>query len=201
MLDLWEVFGRLASDKTFFDNLCAACSSKYYPLAKDVGWLSGKALNIPEKAYQKLHKALAPVVTGPVSLMALGELLMVFSSPKFRSLAAKLVREIEKTHVNTSNRTKLFYTALGCMVLDDTVRSDFANRVYDRNGFGALTEGVGGLPGEQDDLASLADPEKKVMIKANDLCRLFWHQGCCDQLNFYTGHVHILAQPMPKRRS
>jgi hypothetical protein len=186
MVDLWEVLGRFVTNDSFRQSLYAIPVG-YYPLDP-----SGAALIIPADRYNTARHMVTLVITdGPVSLMTVGELLLMLSSQKFRVLADDLVAAIKSSNVSTAGRSKLFYTAVGAMILDDSLRNIFYNKGFDAVQFGSLSQP------ERDDLTTLADPASPVGAKANVACALFWLPRCHDKFNFYTNHVHPLANPLP----
>jgi hypothetical protein len=190
MVDFWEVFGRIVTNKKLRKELCKTCpdidfKTTTFPNFTNVG------LNIDKKHYDNARTIVSCYVTdGPVSMMALGELLMALSSKEFRKRAEELATAIVECGVNTNGASRLFYVALGCMLLDENIRNAFANGFFDRYQYGAL----GGL--ERDALATLANAAD-VSSTATQACYLFWGTACGDFQTFYRGHLHPIVQVYP----
>lgn len=204
MVDFWEVFGRMVTNDDFRGQLYKTFPAKYYCLGVEVPSLGNQGLDIPPDDYNTARKLVANVITdGPVSLATLGELLMIISSQHFRDLADALAKKMQAC-VNTSNGSKLFYTAIGCMALDGQAVYYFANRAFDKIQFGNLT----GL--EQDAIHRLA-LNVDVIKAAVRACAEFWSIACDDDLLYYgvgnlkngllpissTHHMHPIVQLYP----
>lgn len=204
MVDFWEVFGRMVTNDDFRKALYKNCPATPYRIGIEVPGFDNKGLDIPSKNYDYARKVVAGVITdGPVSLSTLGETLMILSSRHFRDLANTLAEQIQDC-VNTGNGSKLFYIAIGCMMLDGQVFQSFADEVFDDIQFGGLT----GL--EQDALNKLATT-KKVKSAANKACFEFWSIACSDDYAYYPPqgnrksafvlkqgeHMHPIVQPYP----
>ena len=178
MVDFWEVFGRMLTNDEFREDLYHASPDSPYCLGVEDQCLGNHGLEIPGSNYDDVRAVVIGVVTdGPVSLQTLGELLMILSCPDFRDKANDLAAKIQGA-VNTSNGSKLFYTAVGCMMLDGQVNSAFANDVFDDIQFGGLT----GL--ERDAIGKLArnGPIKTAAVTA---CMEFWGTACQDYYFYY----------------
>jgi hypothetical protein len=204
MVDFWEVFGRMLTDDDFRGELYRKCQDTPYRIGIEVPGFDNKGLDIAYRKYDAARKIVAEVITdGPVSLMTLGELLMILSCEHFRGLATNLAAKIQNT-INTAGGSKLFYIAIGCMMLDGQVLSAFANDVFDDIQFGGLS----GL--ERDALSTLAaDPS--VFKAASVACHEFWGTACTDTYAYYPAqgrlrdafafsrshHMHPIVQPYP----
>lgn len=204
MVDFWEVFGRMLTNDTFRKDLYKACPDSVYSVGVEVPSLGNKGLDIPADKYDIARKVVAKVITdGPISLATCGELLMILSSRVFRGLANDLAAKIQSC-VNTANGSKLFYIAIGCMMLDGYVFDQFGQGVFDDLQFGALT----GL--ERDAISTLATTFK-VKKAANKACAEFWDIACSDDYQYYSqgdartnafklhqgNHLHAIVQCYP----
>jgi hypothetical protein len=195
MVDFWEVFGRISTDATFVTEL-KTFPSTYYDVVKDGTALNNTVLDIPGPKYGEVRTVVAKYVKdGPVSLMTLGELLMIFSSPDFRVKLDALAEAIAATKLQVTGQSKLFYTALGCMLLDGVILAAFDAQLFDRFQFAGLSRP------EREVLRQLAAPGGMVKRLAGETCQLFWDVGCCDKYAYYVNdvrhHTHPLARPLP----
>jgi hypothetical protein len=212
MVDFWEVFGRMLTNDDFRKDLFGTCPDTPYPSGIEVPGFNNLGLDIPYEEYKAARGVVATVMTdAPVSLMTLGELLMVLSCPHFRVLAKDLARKIKDTGVDATDRNKLFYIALGCMMLDPQVMSAFAGGGFNHIQFGGLSNP------ERDDLKKLTrDPVPQAAV---DACAEFWGTACTDYYEYYppqgplklqtaavgkselqqTKHLHPIVQPYPPK--
>jgi hypothetical protein len=187
VIDFWEMFGRLTTD----DNLRLALLNRFAVgayAAPDNGWAK-----IPQGDYDDARQIVN--LSGPASIMGLGEILWCLSSADFRAKLGDLVTAVGNTGVATAGRSSWFYTALGLMSVDGQVLTDFAAGRFDDNQFGMLTDP------ERTDIRTLAS-NPDVVDKATRLCRSEWSEGCSDKALFWSPdaqhpHLHPVASPYP----
>lgn len=184
MTDLWQVLGQMLTDANLKTNLYTL-PGQYYPVDQ-----AQQRLIIPEDCYTTARGIINATIPSPISLMALGELLMVLSSQEFRARADGLFQAVQATGVPAAGRSPLFYCGLGLMFLDDTIAETFANGGFQQVQFGSLSAD------EQGAINQLANAQP-VRDASTYMCDLFWSEGCFDKYQFYTGHEHPLAQPLP----
>jgi hypothetical protein len=193
MTDSWEILGRLAADATFWGDVKkAALSAPPRPGA------NGRSA-IPEGDYKKALDTVRNAGTGlkdqPISLMALGELLVALASNNFRAALDGLATAIQHTGMNTVGRDFNFYVALGAMIVDGQLRGQLLSappyKPFDTFGF------VRVLPADRADLVKLGDANQSpaVAAAANTLCGTVWHPDCNLKVVIWTGHTHPVANP------
>jgi len=187
MIDFWEMFGRLTTDADLRQALLDRFTEGAYA-APSNGWAT-----IPQGDYDDARQIVN--LSGPASIMGLGEMLWCLSSAEFRDKLADLVQAIADTGVATAQRTNWFYTALGLMSVDGEILDDFATGGFDDNRFGMLTDA------ERADIKKLAS-DAQVVATATKLCQSEWAQGCSDKARFWAPddehpHLHPVASPYP----
>lgn len=193
MVDFWEVYGRMLADNTFRSGLMKVCPGQPYSIGTQVPSLGNKGLMIDKQLYADARQVISSVVKGPVSLLAVGEVLMSASTDRFRASIEILAAAIQRT-VQTGGHSRLFYVGLGCMMLDGQVLADFSLGVFDDLQFDALSTG------ERNALRTLANTNSVVMA-SGDVCMLYWDIACFDKYAFYTSsgadHMHPIVAPYP----
>ena len=195
MNDFWQAFGRLAADDKFRNAVY-----KQFPVYNYEYDSNKKGIVIDEKYYDDLRKIIVgkmPQV--PMSLMALGEILMCVSTDLFRDGFSELVDSIKATGIKLRNRSPLFYTALGLLLIDGPIVLAFAKggNYFNRLQFGRLTKL------ERRDIVTIAR-DNTIILHASGVCYNYWSSGCYSQYSYYANHIHPTPKypptPMPKGR-
>jgi len=193
MVDLWEAFGRMAVDDQFRQELYTACPVVTYEKENFPDKFKGIGLNIPSSNYDNVRNVVVKYMPDfPASMMALGEILMVLSSRKFRDLEDALADAIKTTHIGVAGFGRLYYIGLGCMLLDSNIRIGFANQLFDQYQYGQLQTG------EKNSLRDLA-LAPTVTNSAVIACNMYWGTACTDYQTFYPGHLHPIVQAYPPK--
>ena len=193
MLDFWEVFGRLATDDDLRETLYCKFPVGYYHFDKP-----RRGLRIPEGNYDAARELIAATIPRrPLSIMGLGETLLCISTQVFRDDFDKLIDAIDKTGVDTYDRSGMFYTALGLMLVDGNVLFQFAGGEFEASQFGDLG------PRERQDIGKLAQDED-VRYNATEVCNIYWSEGCNSKYLYWqpsveSPHVHPIATSYPPR--
>lgn len=188
MVDFWEVLGRLVTNDTLRNDIYKRFSTGDYAIdGAEHGFV------IPRDHYNVAREEVAKVISErPVSLMTLGELLFALSQDVVRDLIVKMANVIKTSAISVAGRSALFYTGLGAMIIDDTVRNAFDNNQFDAIQFKALSLA------ERTDLAALAKPSGALKSLANEMCGRSWDPDCSAKFNFYDHHTHpALNAPQP----
>lgn len=188
MIDFWQMFGRLAADDNFRYNLYKQFAPIDYPNDED-----GCGILIPKKNYDDLRGTIVQTVPDlPMSVMALGELLMCISTDLFRTGFEELVKVVKATKVPLDNRSSLFYAALGLLFIDGPIALDFSKgtQFFDLHQFGKLSDP------EKNDLVTIAR-DTSVAIQASSVCYDYWSSGCNAQYSSYENRIHPTATPYP----
>jgi len=180
MVDFWEIVGRLVTDGALRTTLFNAISTGSYPLDT-----RGYRIVIPSDHYDGIRTIVGPKLHGPVSLMALGEILYLLADQRLRVGVTALSTVISNSGAATTGRSAAFYTALGAMVFDDTVRTGFEGDDF------TYFPGVTG--DEKNTIVSLAVAAGPLQNAASELCRDGWNPDCFVKFRFYTDHTHPLA--------
>jgi hypothetical protein len=188
MNDFWQVFGRLAADDDFRKTVYRHFPVQDYPSDED-----DCGIVIHQRDYDDLRPMIAktnPYL--PMSVMALGEILMCISTDLFRTGFHELITAIKDSKVPLANRSPLFYAALGLMLIDGQIVGDFATdpNSFDRHQFGKLTDP------EKADLVTIAR-DNNITRHANSVCYDYWSSGCNAQYSSYDKRVHPTATPYP----
>jgi hypothetical protein len=181
------MFGRLTTDDNLRQTLFNRFGAGAYG-APSYGWA-----RIPQGDYDDARRIVN--LSGPASIMGIGEILWCLSSADFRAKLADLVTAVGNTGVASAGRGNWFYTALGLMSVDGQVLADFAGGRFDKNRFGMLTAS------ERADIQALAS-NPRVVATATELCRSVWSEGCSDKAQFWSPdaehpHLHPVASPYP----
>jgi hypothetical protein len=133
MIDFWEVIGRALTDEEFREAVLGANLNTKAP-DQEGYW------EIPEKDYETMLAVIRTRMDGPVSLMALGEIIVSLTYATFSVNLRKVAEQIHATNVRTKDRDAHFYVAMGAMVLDrllrERLRHDRLNHTqFDTYGF------------------------------------------------------------------
>ncbi len=187
MIDFWEMFGRLTTDNNLRQELFNRFQVGAYA-SPQYGWAV-----IPRGDYDSARQIVN--LSGPVSIMGLGELLWCLSSADFRTKLADLVTALGESGIATAAKSNWFYTALGLMCVDGQVLADFAAGRFDKNRFGMLSGE------ESDDIQKLASNEN-VVETATRLCLSEWAGGCNSKAQYWSAdaqhpHLYSVASPYP----
>jgi len=180
MIDAWEIIGRWVTDAAFATAIFNTNSATGYPLN------ATHRVKIPEQNFTNLRAVVASKLNSPVSLMALGEILVAMRFPKFGEAHEGLKQAIAGTAVNTTNRNSLFYTALGAAIVDPKLRQQIATGSKQWSDFGFhLTQND-----VTDANAILRAPA--VQSTADVFCMRCWSEGCNLKTEFWPSHAHPL---------
>jgi len=174
MIDAWEIVGRLVTDAAFETAVFAINYATPYAVN-----LSNRA-QIPKPDFDALRAVVATRLTGPISLMALGEILVAMRAPNFKATLDQLAAAIANTGVNTGGRTPMFYTALGATMVDSKLRAVIAGN-FPAYGFK--------LDGDAPDAAKIIT-DAGVGPKADAFCASCWSKGCNLKTVFWDAHIH-----------
>lgn len=190
MVDFWEVFGRLVTNDMFREEICTACQPVPYGL-KPQKDLSNVGLNIPVGDFDAARKVVRRYMAdAPVSLCTLGELRMTMSFQPFRPLLEQLVAAIKKSGAKTEGFSKLFYIAVGSMMLDKYIRAELAEGSFDEYQYGGLKHP------ERKAVQTIA-ADANVSASALAACELFWGTACIDTQTFWPDNIHPIVQQYP----
>jgi hypothetical protein len=199
MLDFWEALGRMATSSDCCTAVYAAVKTNDpggYPTAAFNPAAGAKfpniGLQIPSADYTAMRSAVMKYTDGPISMMALGELIMIVADSRFRALNNTLIKAIAASGAKTGPFSKLYYSALGCMLLDSKIRMAFAGdgANFDLNGYSSLTSP------ERASLTQLA-LDASVGPDADQVCALYWGVSCADLQTYYDGHLHPVVKVYP----
>jgi hypothetical protein len=188
MTDFWQIFGRLAANDDFRYGLYKQFAVQDYPKDEDEC-----GIDVPKKDYEDLRAMIVKINPDlPMSVMALGEILMCISTDLFRSGFDDLVKAIKATKVPLDNRSSLFYAALGLLLIDGPIVLDFAKgpQFFALHQFGKLSDP------EKNDLVKIAR-DTAVTEHASSVCYDYWSSGCNAQYSAYERRVHPTATPYP----
>ncbi len=202
MVDAWEIFGRLATDDAFRRAIFKGPFQPHYAIDK---CCCAIVLN---EDYDRARDIINQhgLRGRPISLMALGELLVARTVQGFMDAVQKLASSITDAagslNIAIGGRSVLFYTAFGAMIVDKQFRSRAlaSANAFDLLGFCAV------LPADRTDLRQLFGyevGEQKTMVvsgASDQFCNLFWEPHCNLRTVFYLGHVHPVANPQRLRQ-
>jgi hypothetical protein len=174
MIDAWEIVGRLATDRAFATTVFGAKYTTPYQSTPN-----NRAV-IPGPDYDALRKQVRTKIAGPVSLMALGELLVAMRLPGVKDSLDKLAAAIDATGVKTAGRSPMFYAALGASLVDMNLRTQIPGN------FGNFGFNLGA--DEADATKIITDPG--VQKLGQDFCKTCWSEGCLMKTIFWPAHVH-----------
>ena|ERR1700733_13793164 len=179
MIDAWEIIGRLLTDADFETAVFGGVYSGPYPMN------TSNRVSIPKTDYDALQAAVSSKVKGPMSLMALGEILVAMRVPNFRNVLAALAKAIAATGVNTAGRDPVFYQALGASMVDMQLLAQIPNR-FQKFGFN--------LGAAQPDATTIVT-DSAVTAAAQPFCDACWERGCSLKTIFWPAHVHPVENP------
>jgi len=180
MIDAWEIIGRVLTDADFRNTVLKCGSTKPYPVN------ATSRADIPDDDYDRLRDAVGTKVKGPISLMALGEMLIAMRIPGLKEPLGKLAAAICNTGVNTTDRTPLFYAALGAAMVDQELLKQLP---YDVKRFGFdLTQK------DEDDLKNIIT-DQNVIDAEDPFCMSCWSEGCNLKMLYWEGHLHPIENP------
>jgi hypothetical protein len=180
MIDAWEMVGRLLTDNAFETAVFGGVYSGPYPMN------TCNRVQIPQKDYDTLQAAARTKMQGPLSLMALGEVLVAMRVPNFRNALDGLARAITATGVNTAGRDPVFYQALGASMVDMRLLAQIPNN-FQNFGFN--------LGGAQPDATRIVT-DNGVTTAAKAFCGTCWARGCNLKTILWPEHVHPVEDPM-----
>jgi hypothetical protein len=134
MIEVWEAMGRMLTDEEFREAILGANVSKRAQPDEYGSWA------ILEQDYNTMLKAVRTRMDGPVSLMALGELIVALTYDNFGQSVRNLFHEICETHVRIDDCDPQFYVALGAIAIDPILRAKLLveqenHAQFDANGF------------------------------------------------------------------
>jgi len=179
MTDAWEIVGRLLTDVAFETAVFGAAYSGPYPMN------ASNRVSIPETDYKALKAAVSTKVKGPISLMALGEILVAMRLPNFRSALDTLAKAIAAAGANTTGQEPIFYQALGATLVDMQLLAQIPNK-FQNFGFD--------LGGAQPDATKIVT-DNHVIAAAQPFCNSCWAKGCLMKTIFWSDHIHPVENP------
>lgn len=181
MIDTWEIFGRILTDKNFRKAVFKA-APRNKPKINGATRAEFRA-----KAYENMRDAVTPKISDrPISLAGLGEILwpLVNNAKNFRKAIENLASTIDVSGVDTDRDDPYFYVALGAMVVDPNLRDELVSQPpyspFDDYGFTMLSE---------DDRAALvaifnyqsqegSGPEPTAASDSDAVCQTQWTSDC-----------------------
>jgi hypothetical protein len=186
MIDLWEVIGRMLTDEEFREAVLGANVCKKELPDKDGCW------DIPESAYNKMLSIVRTRMDGPISLMALGEMIVSQRFASFGENVRTAAVQIYETSIPTHGRDSNFYIALGAMALDEELRK----RLQHEHPNHAQFDAYGFKRVSHDDRRALLKifhkGDKAMEIAFNAVCHDpgLWVPDCNDKMIYWKGHKH-----------
>jgi hypothetical protein len=188
MIDFWNMMGLLVTDEEFRDSLFALPKTKY-----NIG--SNQRASIPaDMNKQDDYATIRSIVqlfmpNKPLSLMALGEMLVALSSEKFRDRAVIVADKIDAMDLDLPDDTD-FLVVLGALVTDQgLVNYLIQKRQWKKWGFGFVSRHDRRL------LARLLDKNvnETVWNAVFQFCNTLWDHECNDNVVEWPEHTHPVA--------
>src|SRR5437868_10024261 len=115
MIDFWQIEGALLTNSAFGEELFAK-----FPTEQPYPYDPARCgLVIDEEDFKEARKVIEKHINEPVSLFALGELLVSITRPGGRAAMRALRQELAKSGRIAQPLNPRFLVALGALVIDD----------------------------------------------------------------------------------
>jgi hypothetical protein len=192
MMDTWEIFGRLATNDQFRQAVLAARFTGKYEVDCD-------GIKIGAGDYTLARDLARTVIQDrPLSLMALGELIVVLVYPRFRDGLEQLAKEIS-ADFTIGERDWRFFVCLGAMFFDSALAADLQADATSFARYGFLAPDYPGREEDIETLQAMFDQDKfpKISNAANDACLDPWEKQCICRVLFWSEHLHPRENPLP----
>ena len=196
MIDTWEIVGLLVTNHSFLKDFFATKVSApdWSKLDTTMRWA------IPLEDYEAMRQTVERYYDGPVSLMALGELIVARAYPKFEARLTALADAVP--HVaggaKLSKRDPYFYVGLGAMSLDGVLRNDLrgtdsAHPQFDTAGFSRVKVTDRALLVKIFDQGNTANPAADGVCDPDGS----WNPDCYAKTLAWEDHMHPLSGVAP----
>ena len=185
MVDFWEMLGHVATDNAFRDTMYDTFAGKQPQPDNDNKF----ACLFADDDYGAVRNLVASRM-GPVSLMALGEWLVVsMLHPESRPLLDAVAQNVQALLNGYRSNNPIFYQTLGAAIVDTGFRDEF----------NALNEGNYGFHPNQADRDALAAVigDGGFGAQAGKFHNNTWDETCKDMCIQNQGHpyAHALEKP------
>jgi hypothetical protein len=192
MIDFWKMMGFLVTNDNFRADLFSIPLRTYTMMANQRARIPGDPAASPASGgndYALIRGLVQPYLTGmPLSLMALGEMLVSLTHQDFRADATNVARLIGGLGLSAPDDDN-FYIALGAMILDSNLTPKLLAGDWEPWGFGAVTAN------DRDRLNRILNPAVSPAIPnaVHDFCVNLWGHECNDNLIEWPAHTHPVA--------
>jgi hypothetical protein len=187
MLDLWEIMGRLATDDQFRRAVFNSNFQPTYYQDVDAAKNPNHRVKIPPEDYKNMRAVASLRVDGPISLMALGEILFAMTDARFKKAVSDLADTLAELFakldepLDPSTRGTDFFQALGVLLIDLNLQQDFVDDPTSIHQFALdalLGDDLDAVHQVLSQLPSEGAPTPRVFLCCQDLCQGSWVPDC-----------------------